>query len=150
MPSYTRGRSRAGRKHTKTQRRHTSSSQARLISSLLDFQTYLKLFHWHTGSYASHKASDTLHTDLSANIDSFVEKMLGKYASIRSRQIPLEHVKIHLTNPKLSQNKMESRVVELKKQLMDMRFSPKNSDLANIRDEMLGQLNQFMYLEKLR
>ena len=137
------------KKYSSSQSHFNASVQSKLISELLTFQTFLKLFHWNTPSYASHKASDQLYTDLGTIIDSFVEKLLGKYQTIHSRQAPLHQVKIHLEDPNLSVKHAENRVVNLKKILINMHFASENADLANIRDEMVGQLNQFMYLLKL-
>jgi hypothetical protein len=112
----------------------------------------LKLFHWDTARYAQHKASDQLHTDLSANMDSFVEKMLGKYPDHAATDAIIKRVQVVVKNPKLTLELMVQKVNKLKAFLIGMRFSDTqaNSDLLNIRDEMLAQLNQFLYLIKLR
>jgi len=126
-------------------------SPSTLISKLLTFQTTLKLFHWDTARYAQHKASDQLHTDLSANMDSFVEKMLGKMPDTQAHKV-MQQVRVCVKNSQLSLTHVVKDVDSLKAYLTKMRFSdgPANSDLLNIRDEMLGQLNQFLYLIKLK
>ncbi len=151
--SISKKRTRRNNKGSKTKKANYSINKpSQTISTLLTFQTTLKLFHWDTARYAQHKASDQLHTDLSANIDSFVEKMLGKYPDHAATNRIIKRVQVAVRNPKLSLANMIQKVNKLKTFLIGMRFSDTqaNSDLLNIRDEMLAQLNQFLYLIKLR
>jgi DNA-binding ferritin-like protein len=144
--------SKQSKSKTKKSANNAINNPSRIISNLLTFQTTLKLFHWDTARYAQHKASDQLHTDLSANIDSFVEKMLGKYPDHAAINPIMKRVHVVVQNPKLSLDAMVQKVNKLKAFLIGMRFSDTqaNSDLLNIRDEMLAQLNQFLYLIKLQ
>jgi hypothetical protein len=55
----------------------------------------IKLYHWGTLSYATHKATDDLYAKLNVNIDSFVEVMIGK----DGKRIDLSHnksISLHL------------------------------------------------------
>jgi hypothetical protein len=107
----------------------------------------VKLYHWKTTSYAQHKATDELYSKLNESIDTFVETMLGKAGSrvnlTGTKSIPL------LDYTELSGFKKE---VEMYKDfLINMGAdtflkTPANTDLLNIRDEILGHLNQFTYL----
>jgi len=56
----------------------TSYSQQNIVLMFLQMLNTVKLYHWKTSSYAEHKATDELYTNLNLNIDSFVEIMLGK------------------------------------------------------------------------
>ena len=105
----------------------------------------VKLYHWKTSSYAQHKATDELYSNLNSTIDTFVEIMLGKTGS-----------RINLTGthsmPLLDYTDLSGfkREVEMYKDYLiglSTEFDAKNdSDLLNVRDEMLGHLNQFTYL----
>jgi hypothetical protein len=107
----------------------------------------VKLYHWKTTSYAQHKATDELYSKLNESIDTFVETMLGKTGSrvnlTSTKSIPL------LDYTELSGFKKE---VEMYKDfLINMGAdtflkTAINTDLLNIRDEILGHLNQFTYL----
>ena len=44
----------------------------------LEMLMMVKLFHWKTTSYATHKATDELYEKLNENIDEFIEILLGK------------------------------------------------------------------------
>jgi hypothetical protein len=107
----------------------------------------VKLYHWKTTSYAQHKATDELYSNLNESIDTFVETMLGKNGSrvnlTGTKSIPL------LDYTDLSDFK---QAVEYSKQFLinmgtdTILKSNTNTDLLNIRDEILGHLNQFTYL----
>lgn len=107
----------------------------------------IKLYHWKTHSYATHKATDELYTSLNENMDKFIEVLLGK---THSRLDLMRHKSIQLTDlnsPRELVNEIKSFKNELvnldKNQFMK---SMKNTDLFNIRDEIIGNLNQFLYL----
>jgi dTDP-D-glucose 4,6-dehydratase len=71
----------ANRLKTRKRRSITSSkqySQQNIVTTFLQMLNTVKLYHWKTFSYAQHKATDELYTNLNANIDAFVEIMLGK------------------------------------------------------------------------
>ena len=113
----------------------------------LEMLMMIKLFHWKTHSYAIHKATDELYERLNKNIDRFVEVLLGKTES----RIYLSNNKsltlYDLNNIELFKNK----IYEFKNYLVDLNentFIKKmsNADLLTIRDEILADLNQFLYL----
>jgi len=105
----------------------------------------IKLFHWRTTSSAVHKATCELHSNLSGNIDSFVEIMIGKNG-----------VRIDMSNSKTMDlfncstlEQLKATIQEFKLELIEMNSKIDvsiNSDLLNIRDEMVGNINQFLYL----
>ena len=107
----------------------------------------IKLFHWKTHSFATHKATDELYDSLNENIDKFIEVLLGKTGSridlLRNKTITL----IDLN----SQEQLESKIGYFKNYLVGLNNYKSlslmtNTDLLNIRDEILGDLNKFLYL----
>lgn len=133
----------------KTRRSNKSGqySQQKIVIMFLQMLNTVKLYHWKTSSYAQHKATDELYTNLNANIDSFVEIMLGKTGGrvnlTGQKSLPL----LDFTNV----NDFIKEINLYKKYLINMNndFSldiANNSDLLNIRDELLANLNQFTYL----
>ena len=118
-----------------------------IVQNFLQMLNSVKLYHWNTTSYAEHKASDELYSQLNGNIDQFVEVLLGKDAS-RVRIVAHHIALVDFRNTRTLREKMfEYRVF-----LTDMStyLNPKkDSDLLNIRDEMLGNINQFLYLISL-
>lgn len=115
----------------------------------LEMLMMVKLFHWKTSSYATHKATDELYTKLNANIDSFIEILLGKSGS-RIDLMGNTDKKFKLID--LSNQEALKREVEAFKgylvSLNDNKamLSMSNTDLFNIRDTILGDMNQFLYL----
>jgi DNA-binding ferritin-like protein len=98
----------------------------------------IKLHHWRTHSYSVHKATDNLHEALSEQVDSFVEKMLGsKHTRATLTHMPL---RAYNTLPELKR-RMEYYKLYLKRMPASL-----GTDLLNIRDELLGSLNQFSYM----
>ena len=107
----------------------------------------VKLYHWKTNSYAQHKATDELYANLNLNIDKFVEIMLGKTGGrvnlTGQKYIPLLDY-TDLSNFKSEVEKYKQFLIEMNKDA-GLNISD-NSDLLNVRDEILGNLNQFTYL----
>jgi hypothetical protein len=106
----------------------------------------VKLYHWKTSSYAQHKATDELYSNLNGSIDSFVEIMLGKNGGSRvnltgTKQIPL----LDYTDVSDFKREIEKYKMFLVGMGNDNTLNS-NTDLMNVRDEILGQLNQFTYL----
>jgi DNA-binding ferritin-like protein len=107
----------------------------------------VKLYHWKTSSYAQHKATDDLYSNLNESIDSFVEIMLGKNGSrvnlTGTKSIPL----MDYTDVSDFKKEVEKYKAFLTGMGNDAALSLSvNTDLMNGRDEILGQLNQFTYL----
>lgn len=118
-------------------------SQESLTHCFLEMLNTIKLYHWHTHSYPEHKATDELYSSLNEHIDKFVEVMLGKTGS-RLGNVPRKSLIIH--DPQDTQG-IKKRVEELKQILFRFPLStPEDGDLANIRDEIVADLNQFLYL----
>lgn len=114
-----------------------------LINKLLTFYNQVKILHWQTTSFAEHKALDGLYGDLSDGIDSFVETYMGKYGRVQAEgtfNIVLENYKA--LSPESLLDDMEDFLTnELPKMLEE-----EDTDLLNIRDEILGDVNKTKYL----
>ena len=122
-------------------------TQQKIVTMFLQMLNTVKVYHWKTTSYSQHKATDELYSNLNENIDSFVEIMLGKKGDrvnlTGQKSIPL----LDYTNL----NDFKKEVEKYKAFLINMNKDAglnitNNSDLLNVRDEILGNLNQFTYL----
>jgi hypothetical protein len=114
----------------------------------LAFRNQLKIYHWQTTSYARHKASDRLISSITEQIDRFMETLQGS----RDTRLVLtsQSGTISFNNPK-DDNATEI-LIAFKEWLSDGLSSilqPFDKDLSNIRDEMLGSVNQTIYLFSL-
>jgi DNA-binding ferritin-like protein len=136
-------------KHTRKNTSYNSLSrrfQQKITVRFLELLIMVKLYHWKTHSYVTHKASDELYSSLNSNIDKFIEVLLGKTNS----RIDLNQKTISLVDLN-SQERLIERIKECKTCLVDLNKdafmnSMANTDLFSIRDEILGNLNQFLYL----
>lgn len=144
-------RKKSSNSKTRKNRNQSSSSlatfQKQITVVFLEMLMMVKLFHWKTHSYATHKATDELYEKLNENIDHFIEVLLGKTGS----RIDLMNQKSISLIDLNSQEKLKDKIMSLKSYFVDLDNNKalstmSNSDLFNIRDEILGNLNQFMYL----
>jgi DNA-binding ferritin-like protein len=125
--------------------------EQKIILTFLELLNTVKLFHWKTQSYATHKATDELYSSLNENVDKFVEVLLGKIGNrvnlLKTHTIPLKD--FSSTEEFIAEiNRMKTFLVDLDSN--DAMHIMSNSDLYNIRDEILGDLNQTLYLLTFR
>ena len=146
---YTKGNRKRGgtRKNHSNRGSSLSAFQKEITVIFLEMLMMVKLFHWKTSSYATHKATDELYTKLNANTDDFIEILLGKSGS----RIDLMGNKKFKLIDVSSQEKLKKEVEGFKGYLVSLNnnkamLSMSNTDLFNIRDTILGDLNQFLYL----
>jgi DNA-binding ferritin-like protein len=124
-----------------------SAFQKEITVIFLEMLLMIKLFHWKTHSYATHQATDELYTKMNGNIDNFVEVLLGK-TGLRTDLMNNKHIRlVDLSSSESLKREIEAfkgYLVSLNDNKVMKRMS--NTDLYNIRDEILGDLNQFLYL----
>ncbi len=124
---------------------------SKLLQNFFYYQNLIKVFHWQTKSYAQHVASDQLYTILQTLIDQWVEVYQGKYNTLTFKD---EKVNVPLRNMDFSDFKLHLQQFKsfLMKDIPEHLGSDKemkNTDLYNIRDEMLAITNKTLYLLKL-
>lgn len=118
-----------------------------IIEYFLEMLNMVKLYHWKTTSYAQHKATDNLYAELNENIDKFVEVLLGK----DERRIEMVGKKIRLIDPS-DLKEFKEHILKFRAFLNDMDkvFKKKSdSDILSVRDDLLIEINQFIYLLSL-
>ena len=124
-----------------------SAFQKQITIVFLEMLMMVKLFHWKTTSYATHKATDDLYTKLNANIDEFVEVLLGK-TGIRTDLMSNKTIRlVDLSSAESLKREVEAfkgYLVSLNDNAAMKKMS--NTDLYNVRDTILGDMNQFLYL----
>ena len=104
----------------------------------------IKLYHWQTKLYSRHKATDSVIDALDESIDKYVEVYMGKYGRMK---MSYETGTIRVRN--LNENSIISFIKNCIKYLNNdlvKKLKETDTDLVNIRDEMLAELNQLLYL----
>lgn len=135
------------RKLFRTTRRYgrpNKCSKSSIVEYFIGMLNTVKLYHWNTRSFSQHKATDELYENLNDHVDKFVEVLLGKKESRfknLSSHIPLDN--------KRNLPDFKTKIYQYRDYLINMNHcldGQKDSDLLNIRDEILGDINQFLYL----
>ena len=108
----------------------------------------LKIYHWQTHSYPRHKATDDLLSALDTTIDTYVETYMGKYGRPKMTGAT-NTTRVQNMNEKTATRFIHSCIAYIQGPLVK-RLKPVDTDLINLRDEMLGELNKILYLFTLK
>lgn len=133
-----------GARRTKKNYKKSNKHNSHIVKVFLEVLNMVKLYHWKTRSYAQHQATDELYMKLNKHIDEFVEVLLGK----DERRIKMLEKRIDLIDPSNVRD-FKTRIYDYREFLLDINMyfdEKKDTDLLNIRDEILADINQFLYL----
>lgn len=121
------------------------------ITNLLTLQNQMRVFHWQTqhkvGSFAQHSAFGTAYEDLDAHIDDFIEIYQGKKGAIMASNGAF-HLELHNLND--NPEEFIDEYIQYLVEYVPQGLEESDTDLLNIRDEMLGILNQTKYRLKMK
>lgn len=117
----------------------------KIVQNLLTVSNQLKYYHWATNSYARHKALGGAYDDFNELMDEFVEILLGKYG----KNLPTINVVIHAKSELEMCAAIEEICNYLSNELPQV-LNENDTDLLNIRDEMLAVMNRLKYLFTLK
>jgi DNA-binding ferritin-like protein len=138
-------RKRASRRKTQKKLSGVSSEcKDKIVRIFIEMINAVKIYHWKTRSFSQHKATDELYGKMNDHVDKFVETMLGKDES--RIKLLSKHTELYDFSNTFS---FKERIYEYREFLISMSDCLKDSrdtDLLNIRDEILGDINQFLYL----
>jgi hypothetical protein len=112
------------------------------IQLLIQLEQQMRVLHWQTKSYARHNAYGQIYDALSDLIDKFAEVGMGKYGRFEVDSISIKN---------LDDLQLESYLDMMIKGLaaFNQEFSA-DSDLLNLRDEILAEINKLKYLLTLK
>jgi hypothetical protein len=113
-----------------------------LTLKLIQIQTQFKFLHWQTFGDAKHKAYGEIYDSLTESIDKFVEIMMGKQGRVEfdpEFSIMFQDIK------NLSVQNFLDGITEFLVGMTEQLDKRYDTDLLNIRDEMLGDINQLKY-----
>jgi hypothetical protein len=118
-----------------------------IIKKLVETQQQLRFLHWQTKSYAKHQAYGGIYSELDGLIDSFVETCMGKHGRPSfSGGYTLEGQDID----EVSIQEFIDGTVSFLIGLSEKYDGKADTDLLNIRDEMLAEFNKLKYLLTLK
>ena len=120
---------------------------AEIVHLMMTLRDQIKLYHWQTMNYPRHIATNDLVTKLDTNIDQFVEVYIGRYGRPK---LTGKSSSIHLRN--FSDKEASSMIKEIVGWLesdLPKKIKRTDTDLLNIRDTIIADLNQTLYLFSL-
>ena len=114
------------------------------VNFLLGLQVQLKINHWQTKGLARHEAFGKIYDELGDLIDEFVEVSMGKYGrfTLDDETNTIKLINLNEMNPKDMINVCVNALIDFSDDL----DPKKDTDLLNIKDEILGLLNKLLYL----
>jgi len=118
------------------------------VHFFMHLRNQIKLYHWQTHVYARHIATDQILEKLEKNIDSFVEVYSGKYGRPR---LTGKNAVITLQNMSEAgaTRLIKAAVRYMQGALTKSLYPAVDSDLMTIRDELISDLGQLLYLFSL-
>lgn len=118
-----------------------------LIKKLVQLQLQFKFLHWQTYGDAKHRLYGEIYDQLGDLIDEFTETMMGKYGR---PEFEPEFGLMFQDISNLSVQNFIDGITEFLVSMTEQLDSRYDTDLLNIRDEMLGLINKSKYLLTLK
>lgn len=131
---------------TKKRRSGLRKIQNSIIVKLVEMLNTVKLYHWFTISRSEHDATDDLYDKMNKHIDRMVEIIIGKTGFV------VHNMCVKCTKIKTKKS-LVKKISEYKSYLktLDRKVDKKHDmDLLAVRDELLGDFNQLLYLFRLK
>ena len=113
------------------------------VNFFLGLQMQLKINHWQTKGFARHNAFGSTYDELQDLVDTYVEEAMGKYGRfiLDDETKTIELVNLSEIDLKGFINTLREALVQFTSQL-----NQTDTNLLNIRDEILGLINKLGYL----
>lgn len=118
-----------------------------IILKFIQIQNQFRFLHWQTYGDAKHRAYGDVYDMLGDKIDPFIEAMMGKYGR---PSFPDEFLVAFQDIKSINLQNFVDGVVEFLISMTDLLDGKYDSDLLNIRDEILLEINKLKYLLTLK
>jgi len=130
------------------------SGASEILRMLLHFQNQVRLYHWSTKLYPRHVASGDLYEKIDGFNDKFVEIYQGKFNGPHLKGVvPFKYDRIVLDLHNMDDKSIVEALNEFKSFLADDLYNwlssmphHSNTDLKNLVDDLMGNVNQTLYL----
>lgn len=119
------------------------------MTKFLSILNQVRVFHWQTKSFAEHKALGELYESLDELVDDFVETFSGRYGKVPTAQ---DLFKTQATNYSSNADTIDylDQVVGFLENEITNSLDTNDTELLNIRDDMLAAVNHTKYLLRLK
>lgn len=118
-----------------------------LTLKLVQIQVQWRFLHWQTFGDAKHRTYGALYEGFDDIIDKFVETMMGKYGR---PEFESEFAVMFQDIKSLSVQNFIDGITEFLVGMTDVLDTRYDTDLLNMRDELLGLINQSKFLLTLK
>lgn len=118
-----------------------------VVKMLVQMQLQWKFLHWQTFGDAKHRVYGEIYDGLGELIDEFVETMMGKYGR---PEFDPEFGLMFQDIKTISIQEFVDGIVEFLVSFSEQLDPKYDTDLLNIRDEMLGLINKSKFLLTLK
>lgn len=118
-----------------------------IILKLVQIQNQFRFLHWQTYGDAKHRAYGKTYEKLGEFLDEFAEITMGKYGRY---EFDAEFSIMFQDISKLTLQNFLDGITEFLVGLSDQLDSRYDTDLLNLRDEILGMTNKLKYLLTLK
>lgn len=118
-----------------------------IILKLVQIQNQFRFLHWQTFGDAKHRAYGDIYDAMEDKMDLFVESMMGKYGR---PSYPNEFVIAFQDIQSLNLQNFIDGITEFLVSFTDSLDPKYDTDLLNIRDEILCQINKLKFLLTLK
>lgn len=115
-----------------------------LLINILQISNQLKVLHWQTDQYSEHMAFGATYDSLDDKFDLLIESYSGKYQ--RPKFGGITEVKIS----DYSNIKIDAFISDSIEFFADTFMAEKDAELANVRDEIITDLQKLKYLLSLK
>ena len=124
------------------------------IHAFFTLELNVKIYHWQTKSYARHKATDQFMLKFLPFVDQMIEVLLGIYPEVKNslsaklNQMPIQ---IRIIQESSSRKSDQDTIVKMSNELIHYlkEFESKGltqTSVLNIRDSIVGEIQQMLYL----
>ena len=118
-----------------------------IILKLVQIQNQFRFMHWQTTGDAKHRAYGDIYDKLGGLMDDFAEAMMGKYGRF---EFESEFSIMFQDLKSLNLQEFIDGITEFLVSITEMLDPKYDTDLLNLRDEMLASINKLKYLLTLK
>lgn len=117
-----------------------------IVKHMMEFRAQIKLYHWKTSLYARHKGTDKFLEKFDKLLDQFIEVLSG----CRNEKV---HDSFNIKLVSLTDKNAEKYLADFRSWVSEKLptfLYEHETDLLNLKDEILANVNRLIYLFRLK